>query len=80
LLGGGAFRVLSAAEPALQVGSVHVAEHQDHAVAVDEVVHHAVVADTQSVEAVLGRQSRASQVIDDPQAVRRKGSSTRMPS
>jgi hypothetical protein len=38
-----ASRVLSATEPALQVSSVHDAEHQDHAVRVDDVVHQAVV-------------------------------------
>jgi hypothetical protein len=46
--------VLSATEPALQVGSVHDAEHQDHAVDVDDVIHHAMVADAQSVKGVLG--------------------------
>ena len=46
--------VLPATEPTLQIGSVDDAENQDHAVGVDEVVHHPVVADTQSVEGVLG--------------------------
>lgn len=45
--------MLSAAEPALQIGAVHDAKHQDHAVALDDVIHHAVVADTQSVERVI---------------------------
>ena len=39
-------------EPALQVASVDDAEHQDRAVVVDDVVHDAVVADTQPVEGV----------------------------
>ena len=41
-------------EPALQVASIDDAEHQDRAVVVDDVVHHAVVADTQPVEGVVG--------------------------
>ena len=31
---------------------MHDAEHQDHALFVDSVVHHAIVADTESVERV----------------------------
>ncbi len=31
---------------------MHDAEHQDHAVLVDSVVHHAIVADAESVERV----------------------------
>lgn len=46
--------MLSAAEPTLQVGAVDDAEHQDHVVALDDVIHHTVVADTQSVERVFG--------------------------
>ena len=41
-------------EPALQLASIDDAEHQDHAVLVDDVVHHAVVADAQSVEGIVG--------------------------
>jgi hypothetical protein len=46
--------VLPAAEPALQFGPIDDAEDQDHALAVDDVIHHAVVADTQTMERVLG--------------------------
>ena len=45
---------LSGPEPALQVGSIDDAEHQDNVVSVDDVVHHAVVADAQPVEGVVG--------------------------
>jgi hypothetical protein len=45
--------VLSVTEPTLQVGSVQDAEHQDHVIALDEVNHHAVVTDTQTMERVL---------------------------
>ena len=49
-----ALPVLSATEPTLQIGAVHDSEHQDHAVGVDDVIHHTVVADTQTMEYVLG--------------------------
>lgn len=45
---------LSAPEPPFQVGSVDDAEHQDHVVCLDDVAHHAVVADTQPIEGVVG--------------------------
>jgi hypothetical protein len=45
--------VLSAAEPALQIRAIHDSEHQDHAVAVDDVIHHTVVADAQTLERIV---------------------------
>ena len=48
-----ALRVLSAAEPALQISAIHDSEHQDHAVAVDDVIHHTVVADPQTMERIV---------------------------
>ena len=38
------------ADPSLEVASVHNTENQDHAVLLDQVVHHPVVAHTQAVE------------------------------
>jgi hypothetical protein len=48
------FPALPAPEPALQVRSIDDAEDRDHTVGLDEVVHHAVIADPQSVEGVRG--------------------------
>jgi hypothetical protein len=45
---------LSASKPALQFGSIDDAEHQQHVVVVNDVVHHAVVADPQAMEGVVG--------------------------
>jgi len=57
--------VLSAPKPALQVGSIHDAEHQDHMVSVDDVVHHAIVADAQPVEGVVSPADRFDGLAGD---------------
>jgi hypothetical protein len=44
----------SASKPSLQVASIHDAEYQDHAIGVDDVVHHPVVAGAQPVKGVVG--------------------------
>jgi hypothetical protein len=44
----------SASKPSLQVASIDDAEYQDHAIGVDDVAHHPVVADAHPVERVVG--------------------------
>jgi len=46
--------LLSAPEPALQVGSIHDAEYHDHVIGVDDVVHHAMVSEAHPMEGVIG--------------------------
>jgi hypothetical protein len=49
---GGIRILLAAADPAFEVASIHNAKHQDHAVGIDHVIHHTVVAHPESVERV----------------------------
>lgn len=44
--------LLAATDPALEVASIHDAKHQDHAVGIDHVIHHTIVAHPETVERV----------------------------
>ena len=57
--------MLPATEPAVQIRSIDDAEHQDHVVCVDDVVHHAVVADAQPVEGIVGAMDRLDGLAGD---------------
>lgn len=44
--------LLAATDPAFEIASIHDAKHQDHAVGINHVIHHAVVAHPEPMERV----------------------------
>lgn len=59
-------RRLPAADPAFEIASMHDAEHEDHSVLVDHVVHHAVIAYAESVERVAHAADGLDRLAADP--------------
>lgn len=61
---------LPVADPSFQLSTVHDAEHQDHPVLVDHVMHHAVVANTEPVKRVSDALDCLDRLAPDPTRLR----------
>lgn len=61
---------LSVADPALEIAAVHNPQNQDHSVVVEHVVHHAVVANSKTVERIAHTIDGLDGLAADPTLLR----------